>query len=566
MLTAKIKTALISVYNKDKLEPIVKLLDQHKVRIYSTGGTQKFIESLGINVIPVEDITSYPSILGGRVKTLHPKIFGGILYRREQKKDCDQISQYQIPAIDLVIVDLYPFEETVASPLPPQSWPDVHRTSSSPKGGKKTSSKASDEEIIEKIDIGGISLIRAAAKNFRDVVIVPTREEYGRIEAILREKNCTTGIEDRKLLAAIAFDITSHYDTMIFNYFNTTNNSPPKSPQRGDFANPYCSVFKQSVRESQKLRYGENPHQTGVFYGDLDEMFEQLNGKALSYNNLVDIDAAINLISEFNPDSAGATFAVLKHTNACGVASAKLMEDAYTKALAADPVSAFGGVLICNSKLDVATAEELHKLFFEVILAPDYDQQALSLLKEKKNRIILKVQSSKFKVQSSHPSGDHPKGGKFKEFKSILNGIIEQDIDFKSETTKDFTCVTKKKPTEEENNALIFANKVAKHSKSNTIVFAKAGQLLASGIGQTSRVDALNQAIDKAKRFGLSIEDSVMASEAFFPFADCVEIANKAGIKAVIQPGGSIKDKDSIAYCDANDMAMVFTGIRHFKH
>lgn len=520
MLAAKIKTALISVYNKDKLAPIVKLLDQHKVRIYSTGGTQKFIESLGINVIPVEDITSYPSILGGRVKTLHPKIFGGILYRREQKKDCDQVYQYQIPAIDLVIVDLYPFEETTAS-------------------------KASDEEIIEKIDIGGISLIRAAAKNFRDVVIVPAREEYGRIEAILKEKNCTTDIEDRKLFAAIAFDITSHYDTIIFNYFNTANN--------------YSSVFKQSVREAQQLRYGENPHQTGVFYGDLNEMFEQLNGKALSYNNLVDIDAAINLINEFNPAFGVATFAILKHTNACGVASAKHLDDAYTKALAADPISAFGGVLICNSKLDAATTEELHKLFFEVIVAPDYHDEALKLLKEKKNRIILKL-------RITPPQAGQANYELRKQFKSILNGIIEQDIDFKSETTKDFTCVTKKKPKEEENNALIFANKVAKHSKSNTIVLAKAGQLLASGIGQTSRVDALNQAIDKAKRFGLSLEGSVMASEAFFPFADCVEIANKAGIKAVIQPGGSIKDKDSISYCDANDMAMVFTGIRHFKH
>ena len=508
MAAKKIKSALLSVYYKDNLAPIVKVLAEHGVEIYSTGGTQKFIEELGVNVIPVEDLTSYPSIFGGRVKTLHPKIFGGILHRRELAEDREQASEFEIPEIDLVIVDLYPFEETVAA-------------------GEQ------EQDIIEKIDIGGISLIRAAAKNFKDVTIISSREQYGDLEQILKDKNCGTELSDRRNFAAKAFDISSHYDTAIFNYFN----------QKENIAN-----FKQSERKSEVLRYGENPHQEGVFYGDLENMFDQLNGKALSYNNLVDIDAAVNLIEEFKGEKA---FAILKHTNACGIATGISTQEAYLKAFAADTVSAFGGVLITNNNVDLEAAEELHKLFFEVLIAPSFSDQALNLLKAKKNRILL--------LQKVDLKGK-------KQFKSLLNGVIEQDRDLETDSIADLRVVTKRAATKEEKEALIFASKVAKHTKSNTIVLAVNGQMYSSGVGQTSRVDALNQAIAKAKKFGFDLNNAVMASDAFFPFPDCVEIARQEGVKAVIQPGGSIKDQDSIDYCDNNDMAMVFTGTRHFKH
>jgi phosphoribosylaminoimidazolecarboxamide formyltransferase/IMP cyclohydrolase len=507
MESKKIKSALISVYYKDGLESLVKLLDKNGVTLYSTGGTQKFIEDLGIKVTTVESLTSYPSIFGGRVKTLHPKIFGGILYRRDFQEDQNEAAHYDIPAIDLVIVDLYPFEETVAS-------------------------GAADEDIIEKIDIGGISLIRGAAKNFKDVVIISDKIQYPFLENILAKNDCTTSLNERRLFAAKAFDTSSHYDTAIFNYF---------------FSGEEIKHFKQSIQDFQVLRYGENPHQTGVFYGDLTKMFDKLNGKELSYNNLVDVDAAVSLIDEFTDT----TFAILKHTNACGVATAKTVKEAYLNALECDPVSAFGGVIITNKEVDQETALELNKLFFEVLIAPSYSAKAVEVLTEKKNRIILKRKP----VELSN-----------KHFKTLLNGVIEQDKDVKIEALEDLKPMTTRIPTEEEKRAFIFANKIVKHTKSNTIVLARDGQLISSGVGQTSRVDALRQAIEKAEGFGLSLEGAVMASDAFFPFPDCVEIADKAGIKAVLQPGGSIKDKDSIAYCDANGVAMVFTGIRHFKH
>lgn len=507
MSLKKINSALISVFYKDNLEPIIKLLKRHGVKIYSTGGTQKFIEEQGAAVTAVEDLTNYPSIFGGRVKTLHPKVFGGILHRRDLKDDVDQASEFEIPEIDLVIVDLYPFEETVAS-------------------------GASEADIIEKIDIGGISLIRAAAKNFKDVLIVSSREQYSDVEQLLREKNGQTDLSDRRRFAAKAFDISSNYDTAIFKYFNQEEE---------------IEVFKQSIRTGKTLRYGENPHQQGTFYGDLNEILEQLNGKELSYNNLVDIDAAVTLMEEFEETA----FAILKHTNACGVATGNSVKEAYQRAFAADTLSAFGGILITNKKVDKAAAEEMHSLFFEVIIAPKYDADALELLKEKKNRIIL-LQKEQLKTKS--------------QFKSLLNGVIEQDRDLKTDAKSDLKTVTKVAPTNEQVEALLFASKVAKHTKSNTIVLAKDGQLLASGVGQTSRVDALRQAIEKAKTFKFDLNGAVMASDAFFPFPDCVEIANEAGINAVIQPGGSIKDQDSIDFCDNNGMAMVLTGTRHFKH
>lgn len=507
MLSKKIKSALISVYYKDNLEPIVRLLDKHQVKIYSTGGTLNFIKDLGVEVTAVEDLTSYPSIFGGRVKTLHPKVFGGILYRRDHQDDLNQSEEFDIPAIDLVIVDLYPFEETVAS-------------------------GASEADIIEKIDIGGISLIRAAAKNYKDVLIVSSREQYKEVEQLLSAKDGSTELADRKLFAAKAFDISSHYDSAIFNYFN----------QDGE-----VDSFKQSYRHKKSLRYGENPHQQGAFYGDLEGILEQLNGKEISYNNLVDIDAAISLIEEFEETA----FAILKHTNACGVATASTVKEAYKKAFEADTVSAFGGVLVTNRKVDQAAAEEMHNLFFEVLIAPEYDAQALDILKQKKNRIVLK-QTAPLATKIQH--------------KSLLNGVIVQDRDLKSDVLEDLKTVTEKEPTESEKSALIFASKIAKHTKSNTIVLAREGQLLSSGVGQTSRVDALKQAIEKAKSFGFDLNGAVMASDAFFPFPDCVEIAQGEGILTVIQPGGSIKDQDSIDYCNNHDMAMVFTGIRHFKH
>ncbi|MTI33628.1 bifunctional phosphoribosylaminoimidazolecarboxamide formyltransferase/IMP cyclohydrolase [Xanthovirga aplysinae] len=508
MNARKIKSALISVFYKDNLEPIVKLLKEQGVKIYSTGGTQKFIEDQGAEVIAVEDLTSYPSILGGRVKTLHPKVFGGILNRRDNEADQQQIQEYEIPEIDLVIVDLYPFEETVAS-------------------------GASDADIIEKIDIGGISLIRAAAKNFKDVLIVSSRDQYQELEQLLRSQGGQTELPDRKRFAAYAFDISSNYDTAIFNYFNEE---------------AQIRSFKQSEQNHRVLRYGENPHQEGVFYGKLEDMFEQLNGKELSYNNLVDIDASVSLIEEFPGETA---FAILKHTNACGVATGSTVKEAYLKAFAADTVSAFGGVLVCNAAINFEAAEELNKLFFEVLIAPSFEKDALELLKSKKNRILLEQKKG---LESK------------KQFKSLLNGTIVQDRDLETDQLDGFKTVTKREATEGEKRALVFAGKIAKHTKSNTIVLANEGQLLASGVGQTSRVDALKQAIEKARSFGFELKGAVMASDAFFPFPDCVEIAHGAGVTAVVQPGGSIKDQNSIDFCDEHNLAMVFTGVRHFKH
>jgi phosphoribosylaminoimidazolecarboxamide formyltransferase/IMP cyclohydrolase len=504
----KIQSALISVYYKDQLEPILQVLKDNDVTIYSTGGTQKFIQEQGIDVVAVESLTGYPSILGGRVKTLHPKVFGGILSRRDNTSDQKEVKEYEIPDLDLVIVDLYPFEETVAS-------------------------GADEQSIIEKIDIGGISLIRAAAKNYKDVTIVASKDQYGELLEILKEKDCNTDLEDRKYLAGQAFNVSSHYDTAIFNYFNTDLQIP---------------ALKISETRATELRYGENPHQKGVFYGDLNSLFEQIHGKALSYNNLVDIDAAVALVEEFEEETA---FAILKHTNACGAATGTDVRDAYLKAFEADTISAFGGILATNKAIDLPAAEEINKLFFEVIIAPDFTPEALEILKSKKNRIIL---LKKDKLRET------------KIAKTLLNGILEQDKDLKTDSLDDLKVATQRATTDEENRALLFASIVCKHTKSNTIVLAKEGQLLASGVGQTSRVDALKQAIEKAKNFGMNLEGAVMASDAFFPFPDCVEIADQAGIKAVIQPGGSVRDKDSIEYCDAHGMAMVFTGFRHFKH
>jgi phosphoribosylaminoimidazolecarboxamide formyltransferase/IMP cyclohydrolase len=503
----KIKNALISVFYKDQLEPVIRKLNELGVGLYSTGGTQTFIEQLGIKVTPVETLTSYPSILGGRVKTLHPKIFGGILSRRGLDSDTAQLEEYDIPEIDLVIVDLYPFEQTVAS-------------------------GAAEQDVIEKIDIGGISLIRAAAKNFSDVVIISSRNDYPSLLELLNEKNGSSDLPDRKKFATKAFAISSHYDSAIFNWFNADQSE---------------LVFRHAENGGRTLRYGENPHQQGKFFGDLNAMFEQISGKELSYNNLLDVDAAIGIISDFEEP----TFAVIKHNNACGLASRDTVLEAWNAALAADPVSAFGGILVCNRPVDAAAAAEITKIFFEVIIAPAYDTAALDILKQKQNRIIL--------VQKAV---DLPKT----QFRSLLNGVITQEKDLRTESRSDMKPVTKSVPTEQEYDDLIFANKLVKHTKSNTIVFAKNRQLLASGTGQTSRVDALKQAIVKAKAFGFDLHGAVMASDAFFPFPDCVEMAGNEGIHAVIQPGGSIKDKDSIAYCDAHGIAMVFTGTRHFKH
>lgn len=508
MATKKIQSALISVYYKDNLEPIIALLKKHGVKIYSTGGTQKFIEEQGADVVPVEELTSYPSIFGGRVKTLHPKVFGGILYRRDNDGDVAQAGEYDIPAIDLVIVDLYPFEETVAS-------------------------GADEADIIEKIDIGGISLIRAAAKNFKDVTIIASKDQYAELEGRLTSQEGATTLADRRYFAAQAFQVSSNYDTHIFNYFNQDENIP---------------ALKVSETTSKALRYGENPHQNAHFYGDMEALFDQLNGKELSYNNLVDVDAAVNLIAEFKGETA---FAILKHTNACGVALASTVKEAYQKAFAADTTSAFGGVLITNQIVDKDAAEEMHSLFFEVLIAPAFTDEALEVLKGKKNRILLK--------QKMDLPGT-------KMIKTLLNGVIEQDKDLATETKADFTVATKKAPTEAEQDALVFAAKICKHTKSNTIILSNGNQLFSSGVGQTSRVDALLQAIDKAKAFGFDLNGAVLASDAFFPFPDCVEIAGKAGITAVVQPGGSIKDQLSVDYCDANGIAMVMTGVRHFKH
>lgn len=515
----KIKNALLSVYYKKNLEPLIRRLNEFGVTFYSTGGTEKFIRDMGIGVVAVEDLTGYPSILGGRVKTLHPKVFGGILSRRNLPEDKAQTEEYEIPEIDLVIVDLYPFEETVK-----KAMEESARTS--------TDMGVNEADIIEKIDIGGISLIRAAAKNYNDVVIIASENDYPVLDNILIGNAGYTTLDHRKEFARRAFNISSHYDTAIFNYFNRENP---------------LQVFKQSEQHAQVLRYGENPHQQGVFYGDLNAMFEKLNGKELSYNNLVDIDAAVALIDEFKEPA----FAILKHTNACGVACRDNITDAWKDALACDPVSAFGGVLICNRTVDEKTAEEISKLFFEVLIAPDFAPKSVNILSGKKNRILLKRNYVELPAR---------------QFKTLLNGVIEQDKDSSIETVEHMISVTARKPTEQEINDLIFANKIVKHTKSNTIVLAKHGQLLASGVGQTSRVDALTQAILKAKTFGFDLTGSVMASDAFFPFPDCVEIAAHAGIGMILQPGGSIKDQDSINMADSKGVGMVTTGVRHFKH
>ena len=501
-----IKRALVSVFNKENLDKIILKLHAENVEFISTGGTQSFIESLGVSCQAVEDLTGYPSILGGRVKTLHPKIFGGILTRRNVDGDNTQIQEYGIPEIDLVIVDLYPFEATLAS-------------------------GASDEDIIEKIDIGGISLIRAAAKNFADVIIVASQAQYAPLFDLLEENGAKSTLEQRKFFAKEAFAVSSHYDSAIFNYFDEAKNS----------------AFRYSGNDMKPLRYGENPHQRGFFFGKFEEMFEQLQGKEISYNNLLDIDAAVSLISDFDD----ITFAILKHNNACGLASRNTLLQAWKDALAGDPISAFGGVLITNAIIDKETAEEINKLFFEVIIAPDYDMDALEILSQKKNRIILILKDSKINKT---------------QFRSLLNGVLVQDRDLNIETEKDFKTVTTKEPTATEIEDFVFANKIVKHSKSNAIVLAKNKQLCASGVGQTSRVDALRQAIEKAGAFNMSLQGAVMASDAVFPFPDCVEIAAEAGITAVVQPGGSIKDQLSIDYCNENDIAMVTTGTRHFKH
>ncbi|MBR4040901.1 MAG: bifunctional phosphoribosylaminoimidazolecarboxamide formyltransferase/IMP cyclohydrolase [Bacteroidaceae bacterium] len=506
MSEKRIKTALVSVFHKDGLDEIITTLHKEGVQLLSTGGTQEFIESLGVPCQRVEDLTGYPSILGGRVKTLHPKVFGGILGRRDNEGDQVQMVNYEIPEIDLVIVDLYPFEATVAS-------------------------GASHEAIIEKIDIGGISLIRAAAKNHKDVVIVASKDQYAALADILRNKGAQTTLEERVWFAKEAFGVSSLYDSAIFNYFDGENGS----------------MFRKAINHPKSLRYGENPHQKGYFYGDFEAMFDQIHGKEISYNNLLDINAAVDLIDEFEDT----TFAILKHNNACGLASRDTLLEAWTDALAGDPVSAFGGVLITNRAIDKATAEEINKIFFEVIIAPDYDVNALEILTQKKNRIILVRKETEMPRQ---------------QYRSVLNGVLVQDRDLKTETPEDCKPVTNKVATAEEIEDMLFANKIVKNSKSNAIVLAKNKQLLASGVGQTSRVDALKHAIEKAHGFGFDLNGAVMASDAFFPFPDCVEIAHEAGVTAVIQPGGSVRDAESVEYCNNNDVAMVITGFRHFKH
>jgi phosphoribosylaminoimidazolecarboxamide formyltransferase/IMP cyclohydrolase len=507
MSDKRIQSALISVFYKEGLSEIVSLLHKLDVKIYSTGGTFSFISDLKIPAEKVEDLTTYPSILGGRVKTLHPSVFGGILARRENASDIEQLSKYKIPQIDLVIVDLYPFEETLRS-------------------------TDDEDEIIEKIDIGGISLIRAAGKNYNDVLVVSGKDQYEDLLSLLKEKQGVTSVSDRRYYASKAFQVSSNYDTAIFNYFNRKSSIP---------------AFRESINTAYPLRYGENPHQKGVFFGDPEKVFKKLHGKEISYNNLLDLDAALSLIDEFKTS----TYAVIKHNNACGVASRSNPVDAWKDALACDPVSAYGGVIITNTPIDEKTASEIDKIFFEIIVAPEFSDSALEILKQKKNRIILLRNKSEQKTYG---------------FRSLLNGVLWQERDNSTESMSEMRPVTTRIPEASEYTDLIFANIIVKHSKSNAIVLAKNGQLCASGIGQTSRVDALKQAIDKAHAFGFDLNGSVMASDAFFPFADCVEIAHKAGITAVVQPGGSVRDKDSIDYCSTNGIAMVFTGIRHFKH
>jgi phosphoribosylaminoimidazolecarboxamide formyltransferase/IMP cyclohydrolase len=507
MREKKIKSALISVYYKDGLNEIVARLNELGVKIYSTGGTYSFIKDLGIPVETVESLTTYPSILGGRVKTLHPSVFGGILARRDNPEDMGHLEKYNIPLIDLVIVDLYPFEETVA--------------------------KESEEEIvIEKIDIGGISLIRAAAKNYNDVLIISGREQYSDLLKLLNEKKGSVNLDERRHFAAKAFMVSSNYDTAIFRYFNKSENIP---------------AFRESINTHYELRYGENPHQKGIFYGDISKVFDKLHGKEISFNNLLDIEASVGLIDEFTET----TFAIIKHNNACGVASRKTMSEAWRDALACDPVSAFGGVIITNDKVDEVTAAEIDKIFFEIIIAPGYSREAIDILNQKKNRIILVR-----KLTGRQSYG----------YRSLLNGVLWQEADTSTQLPHDMKPVTSKIPDTREFEDLVFANKIVKHSKSNAIVLAKNRQLCASGIGQTSRVDAMKQAIEKARFFGFDLKGAVLASDAFFPFADSVEIAHKAGITSIVQPGGSVRDKDSVDYCNKNNISMVFTGIRHFKH
>jgi phosphoribosylaminoimidazolecarboxamide formyltransferase/IMP cyclohydrolase len=507
MSNKKINSALISVYYKEGLADIATRLRDLGVKIFSTGGTFSFIRDLGISVESVESLTTYPSILGGRVKTLHPNIFGGILARRGDSEDAEQLAKYSIPEIDLVIVDLYPFEETVAT-------------------------VSDHDEIIEKIDIGGISLIRAGAKNYNDVLIVSGRDQYPALLNLLNAGNGETSLEERRQFAAEAFITTSHYDTAIFKYFNRDAEIP---------------VFRESINASVGLRYGENPHQKGMFFGEMERIFDKLHGKEISYNNLLDIDAAMNLIDDFTET----TVAIIKHNNACGVATRKKLLDAWNDSLACDPISAFGGIIITNAPIDSSTAKEIDKIFFEIIIAPSYSEDAIAILKQKKNRIIL-VKKAELKTSSG--------------FRSLLNGVIWQEKDNTRESEAEMKPVTIRIPEPEEYKDLVFANIIVKHSKSNAIVLVRNRQLCASGIGQTSRVDALKQAIEKAHSFGFDLTGSVLASDAFFPFADSVEIAHKAGISAIVQPGGSVKDQDSIDYCSRNGVAMVFTGIRHFKH
>ncbi|MGC4035342.1 MAG: bifunctional phosphoribosylaminoimidazolecarboxamide formyltransferase/IMP cyclohydrolase [Chitinophagaceae bacterium] len=503
-MNKKIQSALISVFYKDGLENIVKTLSELGITIYSTGGTQQFIEKLGVPVVPVENLTSYPSILGGRVKTLHPSVFGGILGKRDDQTHLAEMKQYNIPEIDLVIVDLYPFEETVAT---------------------------TNEEklIIEKIDIGGPSMIRGAAKNFRDVVVIAAKKDYAELEKLLIEQKGETSIEQRKSFAAKAFEIVAHYDVAIAKYFN------PKEPL----------YFVESVTNPKAMRYGENPHQSGVFYGDLDKLFDQLNGKELSYNNLVDVDAALQLIQEFD----STTFAIIKHTNVCGVAQRTTVKESWDAALAGDPESAFGGVLVCNGTIDKATAEAINEIFFEVLIAPSFDEDALSILKSKKNRILLKLKAQP---------------GNTEQYKSVLNGVLVQGVDKGNYT--EWKEVGGRETSKSEKDDLVFANIVCKHLKSNAIALVKNKQLIGKGCGQTSRIDSLRQAIEKSKQFNFDLHDAVLASDAFFPFNDCVKMGHEAGIIAFIQPGGSVRDKDSIDYCVANKLAMVITGLRHFKH
>lgn len=523
MSDRKIKAALVSVYKKEGLEPIVRKLHELNVQLISTGGTESFIKSLNIPVTAVDTLTRFPEILGGRVKTLHPEIFGGILGRRERSEDLKQMQEHQIPEIDLVIVDLYPFEETLREVVNPGE-------------------DSGENKIIENIDIGGISLIRAAAKNFNDVLICASRDEYADLQKLLEEKKGNSSNNDRRQFAAKAFNVTSHYDTAIFHYFNRKEN---------------ISAFKQSILQSRTLRYGENPHQNGIFYGDFNALFDQLHGKEISYNNLVDIDAAIRLIDEFQD----AACAVIKHTNACGVAEADDVLNAWLRALEGDPVSAFGGVIVFNRQVDKATAEKINEIFFELIIAPGYDEDALVLLRQKKNRIILVRKSGIPAARRGKPEEKNPKS-----FKSLLNGVVEQETDSALSSPATWKLVTEILPSASQISDLLFAEKCVKHLKSNAIAIVKNKQLFGMGCGQTSRVDALQQAITKSKLFHFDSDGCVMASDAFFPFSDCVEIANEAGVAAIIQPGGSIRDKDSIDACNKFGMSMVFTGLRHFLH